>query len=91
MIIRPHRRPLGVVRKYKSTGKDLPASASRAEQAWWTLAGWIADRFGPEGGTPEEIYQQITAPLGLTADATWELLRAAKAGGYLTTGKTDED
>lgn len=83
MILRPQRRVLGTVRRYVPTGRDLPVGATYREQAYWTLAGWIEEEFGPEGGTPEEIYQQITGPRGLTADTTQELLISAKNGGYL--------
>lgn len=82
MIVGSYRRRLGTVRRYVPAGKDLPPSANYKEQAWWTLAGWVEDEFGPEGGTPEEIYRQITGPKGLTADTTMELLYAAKRGGY---------
>ena len=82
MIIQPYRRRLGSVRRYVPTEKDLPFHANYREQAWWTLAGWVEEEFGPEGGTPEEIYQQVTGPRGLTADTTMELLYAAKQGGY---------
>jgi len=89
MIIRSYRRKLGTVRRFRPTGKDLPMSANYKVQAWWTLAGWIEDAFGLEGGTPEAIYEEVTGPRGLTADTTHELLLAARDGGYLTTGREE--
>ena len=85
MLEYSYRRKLGTVRRYVPTGKDLSfgEKSSFNEQMWYQFAGMIEGEFGPEGGTPEEIYQRVTGPKGLTADATMELLYAAKRGGYL--------
>lgn len=80
------RRNLGKVRKYVPTGKELSLGARDREQMWWRFASMIQDKFGEEGATPEEIYNQVTAPIGLTADTTLELLYHAKDGGYLRLG-----
>ena len=82
-IIRPYRRPLGSVRKCVPTDKVLLVGAGDKEQMHARFADMIRERFGDEGATPEEIYQELTGPLGLTADTTAELLKASREGGYL--------
>ena len=79
----PPRRYLSTFRKVRYTGKDLPFRAGLKEQAWYTLASWIDAEFGPGGGSPEEVYQRVTGPRGLTAETTRELLQAADRGGYI--------
>ena len=90
MIIRPYRRTLGAVRRFRPTDKALPYGARDKEQMWSRFADMIRDKFGDEGATPEEIYQDLTGPMGLTADTTYELLVAARDGEYLTTSKGGE-
>ena len=90
MIIRPYRRTLGTVRRFRPTDKTLPYGARDREQMWSRFADMIRDKFGDEGATPEEIYQDLTGPMGLTADTTYELLVAARDGEYLTTSKGGE-
>lgn len=91
MIIRPYRRSLGTVRRFRPTDKTLPYEARDKEQMWSRFADMIRDKFGEDGATPEAIYKELTGPLGLTADTTHELLVAARDGGYLATNKkTDE-
>lgn len=83
MIIHDKYRELGGVRRFRPTGKELPPHGNYKEQAWYVLAGWIEEQFGPEGGTASEVYHEVTGPKMLSADTTMELLKAAKAGGYL--------
>lgn len=82
MIIKPHLRKLGTVRRFVPTSKDLPLGANYKDQAWYTLMGWVMDEFGEGGGTAEEIYHRVTGRKGLSADTTMELLYAARNGGY---------
>lgn len=89
-FIRVYRRTLGEVHRYRPTEKELPYHARDKEQAWWRFAEMIRERFGPEGATPEVIYENLTGPLGLTADTTVELLYAARDAGYLTTSSNKE-
>ena len=87
MIIRPYRRSLGTVRKFRPTDKAIPYGARDKEQMWGRFADMIRDKFGDGGATPEVVYRDLTGPLGLTADTTMELLTAARDGGYLATSK----
>lgn len=89
-IIVPHRRTLGMVRKFRPTDKSLPYEARDKEQVWFRFANMIRDHFGESGATPEMIYEDLTGPMGLTADTTYELLTATKDGGYLSTSKEVE-
>jgi hypothetical protein len=84
MIIRTYRRQLGTVRRLVPTGKSLGLEGvSDRDVAWWNVGQLVEDEFGPQGATPEEIYQRIMAPKGLTADTTYELLTGARRNGYL--------
>ena len=91
MIVSIHRRRLGSVRRFRPTDKGLPYGARDKEQMWSRFADMIRERFGDEGATPEEIYQDLTGPLGLTADTTMELLNHARDGEYLTTGRSETE
>jgi hypothetical protein len=74
-----------MVRKLRPTSKALGLEGvSDREVAHWKVAEMVEGEFGPEGATPEEIYQKVMAPRGLTADTTYELLTAARRDGYLT-------
>ena len=81
--ITPHRRSLGHTRKVVPTEKGIPLGARDKEQMWGHFADLIKNKFGEEGATPEDIYKEVTGPMGLTADTTYELIQHAKDGGYL--------
>jgi hypothetical protein len=75
---------------YVPTGKDLPdwayqadTPSSRAEEAYWRLSELIADKFGPGGATIRDIHYDVGSPLGMSSSETVELVRKAKARGYL--------
>ena len=90
MIIRDGwKEPTGK-RVYAPTDKELEdwawesdTSTARRETSYWRLADLIRDGLGPEGGTMSDIYHYVASPLGLTSSDTVELVRKAKARGYL--------
>ena len=76
-------KPSTSQRVYSPTGKMPELEGGQSEGIYWTLAGWINDKLGPEGGTPAEIYHEVLAPKGLSQGDTVELIRNAKKLGYL--------
>ena len=72
-----------VVRRLTSTEKELLLDHLLEELSGDSFAEMIKEKFGEEGATPEVIYQELTGPMRLTADTTWELIYNAREGGYL--------
>ncbi len=66
----------------KLTEKE-PGPYGRSEDASWALAREIDKVLGPEGGTLNEIYRQVTGPLGLSLSDTRDLVKNAQKQGYL--------
>ena len=70
-------------RVYAPTDKLPELDSAQSESLYSTLAGWIGDKLGPEGGTPLEIYKEVLGPKGLSQQDTNELIHNAKKLGYL--------
>ena len=68
--------------RYAPGKKDVVPETDK-ETAYWILSGRVEDAFGDSGGTLSEIYEEVTEPLGLTAEDTFRLVKSAEVSGYL--------
>ena len=83
MIVRDKWKEPKGLKTYVSTGKAPESNSTDKDLAYWMLAQKIEDEFGSKPVTIQEIYYQVTGPVGLSSSETIKLIRSAKARGFI--------
>ena len=71
---------------YVSTGKDLPTRSDIREVSCWYLSGDMERKFGSTLATLDEIWEEVTEPVGLSREETISLLNSCRMRGYIRGG-----